>query len=138
MKNKNLYAMFYVPGAFLAETFMEKVDSEDPKDIKVPYKSVIMFKIIERVEGKSEFSDGTSKKVYKDKVLKSYFIGEFLSIDDVAKIYGKDSIIYGNVVRNKWKGVYRTPFGYCKEAEKDDGIIVLSEKDVNYEENENE
>ena len=119
------YANILYPGIIVTESQTVEIEARDIKKVKIPPSAVgvILYDILEdEIEYQGVKVETKSQELFSQK----YYVGKFLSPEEIAKQYGEDSIFYNNIVNNGYCGavVSRSGFSQGLYDEKDKEFII--------------
>ena len=132
------FAEIHYSGAFFTESEKVEIESNNIKSVKIPDYAVgvILFDVLE-----SEVEHEGKKYILKSSErlnAQKYYVGRFLTIDDVAREYGENSTLYSNIVANHFDGAVVSKSGFCQGIKESDKKFVIDPKSLETDDVENE
>ena len=116
---------YFYPGAFFAESDTKTLKNYDEDEaLKKMPQNAFAFQLFDRVEQTATLENGSTftHKDEKNRSGKFYPQGKKMSLADVEREYGIDSILAANMKSN-WKFVVKTRLGNTQPFEKNDRIM---------------
>jgi len=119
------YVSYFYPGSFFEESDSRTIQDRDINiALDIMDKRAVAFQFFDKVTQSATREDGKTFEVVEkvNKSPKYYPGGAVYTLEQIEKLYGKDSILYRNTKNNCPDGVIKTRAGNFHEFAKDTKI----------------